>query len=78
MKTISVRLLEETYEELVERGSSLGLPPAIMARALIMGGLNSGVDLVTTPVVPEASQPTTTQPTSVGRSKKNRKGKGKR
>jgi predicted DNA-binding protein len=69
MKVISVRLPDETYEQLRERGERLGFAPAVLARAYIKGALDYDVDLMVTPSLPEESKLTTT-PTSSGRKKK--------
>ena len=74
MKVISVRLPEGTHDELIEQADRLGLAPAVMARALIKGSLDAGVDLVINPSLPEeAGLTTTTPPSKTRRSKKQKK-----
>ena len=75
MKVISVRLPEGTHEELVEQADRLGLAPAVMARALIKGSLDAGVDLVINPSLPEEAELSTTAPSKSRRSKKRKKGR---
>jgi predicted DNA-binding protein len=75
MKVISVRLPDETYEQLRERGERLGLAPAVLARAYIKGALDYDVDLMVTPSLTEESKMSTTLTSSRRRKKKSKRGR---
>lgn len=72
MKAMTVRLDDATYSELEERSARLGIPPAVLARAFIVGSLDGGVDLTISPTLPESQRLSTTA-TSSKPSKKSKK-----
>lgn len=44
MKTVSVRLSEDTYAELVRRAELTGIQPAVLARAFLKESIEGGVN----------------------------------
>lgn len=72
MKAMTVRLDDSTYEDLEQQSDRLGIPPAVLARAFIVGALDGGVALTISPTLPEAQRLSTTPP-NPARSKKSKK-----
>lgn len=59
MKAMTVRLDDSTYADLEERSTRLGIPPAVLARAFIVGALDGGADLMISPTLPELQRVST-------------------
>jgi hypothetical protein len=72
MKAISVRLDEATHSQLEERSTRLGIPPAVLARAFILGALGIGTDPTISPSFPDLP-PASTSATGPAPPKKSKK-----
>ncbi len=81
LKALTLRLPDEKFDDLTLAAQRLGIPPAVLARAFVIGALDAGTDLMQPPKITTAAQviapveaplPSPTQGSGSNRRKKKR------